>query len=566
MVAATVEAMRQDWAGAGIDFVFLPDCDFELRKDSRLNNDFTLSADDRSKFPAAAGAFTQAQIAALIAGGSNDSHRDTVAAERPNTLLWLICERNAIEADATTGGWIYKPHIVGSWGSIKVDFVVLNKWSFAKSVQHSQKDASRAAHETGHFLNLLHTFRVIPEPATPAGAATTPAAKLDRWTKAIAAYLDQNLPAGSTQAAALQFLDNDYGGGVHDTPADPGPGLLALANLAAPGGADDALGPVASVSVQPAHVTGPLILEPDRNNPMSYYLDGSGTAPMQFSPDQIEVMRAVLIDGKRRRLVAAQLGDTAEPNVRICAVWSSITEGQAYGARATLKMHQAQHEQWRLKKFHLASQRAYADGDTVLYDGVWNQGPREQQVGWGWHDKGVDDEVAKRAAQGWRVAHIQAYRHPGTGGTGLRYNVIFEKGSQKQVVKLNLLKVGLDQAWDALMPAGNRLRHLDSAIDQTGKIRFAAVFEPGSQTPRYVADLPLADMIAAYDVERAKGRKLATLSVVWTAGGPRYSGIFDSHAADQMVAWLHKRERLLEVHDEMRCRGFKLRSLHTTTV
>lgn len=44
------------------------------------------------------------------------------------------------------------------------------------------------------------------------------------------------------------------------------------------------------------------------------------------------------------------------------------------------------------------------------------------------------------------------------------------------------------------------------------------------------------------------------------------SGVCNPDAAEQVIVWLHMRERIRDVYDEMWFQGFKLRSLHTVTV
>jgi hypothetical protein len=570
---ALVDSMRQDWAGTGINFLFLPNCDFEIRKDSRLNNDFSLPPDVLKTFPASQGTYTQAQIDELKSKYSNTAYRNKVAAERPNTLLWLVCEPNNFTLqlqpkqkpqDADVYKWVYLAHNSGSWSGGDVDFVVLNKYDFAQSAQHSREDASRAAHETGHFLHLWHTHREPQHDEATASAdpiPKDPAARLARWRKGLEAWLDANTPANTSPAQALQVYDSDRGSGVTDTPADPGAGLLGLANLVA-NGTEDALGPVATVTINPKHVTGPVVFQPDRNNPMSYFLGGKPEVPMQFSAGQIDVMRGALTDGNRRRLVGAQLGDTSEPSVRICAVWSPNTKGQGYSWGLTVDALKAKHAEHTGKQFHLSSQCAYVEQGTVRYDAVWDEGARPQHVIWGWLDTDVLAEVAKQAAQGWRVVQVQAYRHP---GTGLRYNVVFEQGGPTQQVLLNKTQAELDQAWQKLMPTGMRLSCLNAAVNEKGQVCYAAVFAPGAQQQRYIAGWALADIAAEYGKEWALNHKLSAISVVWTPDGPRYSAIWNPDSQGQLVMWLHVRERIREVYDEMWCQGFKLRAISTLT-
>lgn len=559
MMTALVDGMRQDWAGTGLNFLFLPDCDFEIRIDSRLNNDFTLTAAQRALFPAQAASLTQEQVSAMIGAAGNDAHRKQVAAERPNSLLLLICEPNTIVLQ--NGQWIYVPHTGGSWSSGEADYCVLNKWDFAGSAAANRAGASRAAHEIGHFFHLWHTHRetdnLHAEPIVPVLGNPTPANRLARWQNAIANWIDTSVAPGTSPSAARAVYDSDRGGAVFDTPADPGSGLLGLANLVANGG--DAMGPLASVSVTTQNA-GIVSFTPDRRNVMSYFLDGTDTNPMHFSDGQIAVMRGALTNGNRKRLVAAQLAETAEPNVRLAAVWSPSTKNQGVGWAASLAVHQQRHNDWTAGGLHMVSQRAYVQGGAVVFDGVWNEGARSQSIMWGWLDLDVMPEVFKKAAAGWRVAAIQAYRHP---GTGLRYNAIFEPGPNTQLVMINRTEAEIHQAWATYMPTGMRIRHLDSAIDDKGITRYSLVMEPGSQIQRFITGSPLEQLDPEYTKEQLAGRRLRSLSMVWTANGPRYTAVFDAENASQVVWWMHVRERIKELYDSMWCQGYRLRSLDT---
>lgn len=568
VIQAVVDGMRKDWAGTGIEFVFLPERDFEIRKDSNLFQTFSLTPAQKAKFPAAQGDYTADTVKALTDAASNSAHRNAVAAERPNTLLWVMGANSSITLDKTSAKgvtpeiwkWIHHPHTGGSFSGSDLDFAMMNQNDLAKTVQASGDDASRAAHETGHFLHLDHTHREYPalHDETPFADGTSVAIRLANWKTRIATWIDQNVAPKTTAAKALEVYDFDRAS-VTDTPADPGPGLLFLAN----GGKDgDEMGAIASVSVTTKNA-GTVTFQPDRFNVMSYYLGGKPADPMHFSTEQIARMRGALTDGNRRRLVAAQLGDTTDPAVRIAAVWSPSVKGQAVTWRkdvATLKERHATHAG---KGLRMTGMCAYVVNGQVFYDAFWDEGAKPQPLLLGWSDVDAQKEIATRAKAGWGVAFVQAYRHP---GTDLRYNVAFEQGLSPQTVWLNQSAAQIDVLWKLKMPAGNRFRCLDSAVDDKGAIRYCAVIEAAGQVQRPLWGYALADLASEYGKEWNAGRRLRSLSVIQTSAGPRYSALFDADSAGQLVYWLHTRERIGEIYDEMWWQGYKLRSLDTIAI
>lgn len=565
VIQSVVTNMRKDWAGTGIEFVFLPERDFEIRKDSRLFRSVAPDGKTLVEFPRKDAAFTQAQADAVNGNWSTSAHRNSVAAERPNTMLWIMGANSGVvraETSPQSGvfQWIYVPHLSGSFSGSMLDFALMNQYDLASDAVASGNDASRAAHEAGHFLHLDHTHREDPplhdESAVAPGA--TVAERLATWKTRIAGWIDANVPAGSSAAKALQAYDFDRGT-VTDTPADPGGGILMLANGGNLGDEMKGDGKIAIVTKNAGTVT----FAPDRFNVMSYYLGGKPADPMHFSPEQIARMRGALTEGNRRRIVAAQLGDTKEPGVRVAAVWSPSTAAQALTWRkdvATLKERHATHGKNGLR---MTAMSAYVVGGQVFYDAFWDMGAKPQPLLLGWAVADAEKEIAARAKAGWGVASVQAYRHP---GTDLRYNVIFEQGLPPQTVWLGKNVAQVDVLWKLKMPQDQRLRCLDSAVDDKGQTLYSAVFENGTQVQRPLWGWTLEHLAAEYGKEWAAGRRLRQLSVADTPVGLRYTALFDADTRNQLVYWLHVRERIAEIYDEMWWQGFRLRSLDTIGV
>jgi len=238
-------------------------------------------------------------------------------------------------------------------------------------------------HEVGHYLGLWHTHRepfhgiaeAVDAGQLPADVLSKPPAeRFAAWKQAIAVWLDGQLSGTASPQQAHDTYDVDRGSNVRDTPADPGAGILALANEAAGHGADE-LGPVKTVSLTVPGVTGTVSLTPLRDNPMGYYLRETPAA-MRFTRDQVSVMRQQLVSNTRRPLVAAQLGDTGTPDLRVCAVWSPSAAGQRLTWLYDLNGHRAEHDRMRQQGMVMTHQQAYTRGNAVFYDGIWDPGNR----------------------------------------------------------------------------------------------------------------------------------------------------------------------------------------------
>ena len=296
-VAAMVAAANRDLVGTGIRLTCLVDSDVELRADRRLRCDYYLSGNEITELRAGTVSEDEGDRIVSAAAASSREHRTNVAAEKPDTLLWLFANGNLVEKtppDASgTVRWIVNDinrKNNGSYSGWDMALVVLHAGNFLSSVEGARADASRAVHEIGHYLGLLHTHRepfhdvdaMVP-PTTPPQAPQT---RFDAWRLIVTTWLIGQLlpkfPRGASIAQAEAEYDQDRDGDVQDTPADPGPGVLALANEAAgPAG-----GPVSTIRLDVPNVVGPVVLAPMQNNPMSYYL-AETPEPMRFTPDQV---------------------------------------------------------------------------------------------------------------------------------------------------------------------------------------------------------------------------------------------------------------------------------------
>lgn len=562
-VSALVTAANKDLAGTGYRYVFFPRGDVEVRHDRKLRQDVMLPVDTVQKMTSGQIGEVDGQRLIDKAAVAGQQHRNAVAGERPNAMLWLFSRGNRFEVVRNSAGqfvkWRLHDDRGGSFSGGSNTFVALHE-GFLGSVAWARDDASRAVHEVGHYLGLGHThrepFHDLAESARqgllPANVLSRPPGEqLALWKNAVGTWLNQQLPASSTVGTALRTYDVDAGSGVLDTPADPGAGILALANQVAGHGANE-LGPVTAADVQ-----GTVTLTPLRDNPMGYYLRETPHA-MRFTSGQTSVMRKQLIDGGRRPLVAAQLGDSATPDLRVCAVWSPNNTGQRLTWGFDLAGHQAEHNRMRQQGFALTHQQAYTRNGAVVFDGIWDPGTQQQEILWGWLDQHVHADVAQRAAKGMVPIRVQGYQHL---NHGPRYNVVYQPGSGDSRVLLGVTQEQLSQQWGTLVSQGYRMTCLSSHVDPAGVLRHSTVLRKSTVAQEWITGWTGADIANEYGRQWVRGWKIRHVTLARITAGHRWSAVFEPDTQGQLVYWAHVRERISEVYDQQWTQDFKLRSM-----
>ena len=98
-VSTMVERANLDLAGTGFRFVFFPRHDAELREDSTLRRDVDLS--DETIADLESGKINEADGDLLLksSGTATWQHRNAVAGEQPNKLMWLFSRQQSGQAD-----------------------------------------------------------------------------------------------------------------------------------------------------------------------------------------------------------------------------------------------------------------------------------------------------------------------------------------------------------------------------------------------------------------------------------------------------------------------------------
>ena len=563
VVNSLVEAANRDLQGTGLRLVTFARHDVEIRDDTKLRRDIALADDIVAALTL--GEYDEPKGKAIIDAAATDvrDHRNAVAVERPNALLWIFSRGNRFDevrdADGNFLRWDYVDDRGGSFSGGDNGFVALHE-AFLNSVEGARADASRAVHETGHYLGPWHThrepFHDLAKVVSPEVLDDPAPARLAAWKKKVAAWLDSELPDNASAIQAQEKYDVDRDSGVFDTPPDPGAGIMALANEAAGHGPDE-LGPITTVSLDVPGVSGSVALTPLRDNVMGYYLRETAE-PMRFTEDQAKLMRTSLIDGTRRPLVAAQLGDTATPDLRVCAVWSPSVEAQRLVWGWSPDDHAAEDNRMRQAGMVMVHQQAYTLNDRVLFDGIWNPGSRSQEILWSWLDEHVRADIPVRAARGMLPMTVQGYQHL---DHGVRYNVIYEPGNGDARVLLGVTQDELTNEWKHWMPKGYRMTCLSSHVDASGAIRYSAVLRPVATPQSWVAGWTLEDIAEEYGRRWSEGWRIRHVTVARIADGQRWSAVFEPDEQDQLVYWAHVRERITEVYDQMWASDFKLRAM-----
>ena len=565
-VAVMVEEGNRDLVGTGIRLVFFPTADFEFRKKAELRRQFALTDEEIEQFKNST--INEADGDKLRAEAEGRAHeaRNKAGAEDPTRMLWLFSRGNnvvkVLDGDGKFTGWEVHDSRSGSFSGIWRRFAMLNA-AFLANFPNAHDDASRAIHETGHYLGLPHTHREDPplhdrdKILTKKEKEGTPAEQLKAWRAHAAKWIHGAAPNVTTPHKALATYDNDRSAQVFDTPADPGAGIIALANEAAENGDDDALGPVDSISLKVSGVGPAVVMKPQRRNVMGYYLNQSTTDAMHFSGDQIDVMRKILLeDARRHDLVSAQLGETASPDITICAVWSPSTKSQRFTWNRSGDAHEAEHKKMTEKGFVMVHQQSYTRKGEVRYDGLWNPGTQKQDIAWGWLDTDVQDDQSAKAKAGFRPLRVQGYQHL---KEGIRYNVIYQPARGESQVLLGLTKQQLASEWKTAKTKLN-MTCLAAHADKSGNVFYSTVLRPGSKEQDWVANKSIGQIAKEYDTRWQDGWRIRDITVVKTADGPRWSVLFEKENAGQAVWWGHVREWIAEVYSRMWAGDMKLRT------
>ena len=295
---------------------------------------------------------------------------------------------------------------------------------------------------------------------------------------------------------------------------------------------------------------------PDRSLVMSYF-KGCMNFDQHFSADQTVRMRKHLINGFRRPLVSVQLGDTATPAERVCAVWSPNTQGQAYVTGYSLNNFKKKCEDMNKANFRLTQQQAYTRNGATLYDGVFNPGTVAESKVWGWTVQDFINKDKELTKTQWRLIHLESYLLP---NGQVRVNGIWNQNnfatSWVQGFSLNELDKKIKDwkklGWQPVQINGWQL---------TGnEARYDAIARPINVDYPYFLGWSEPDFQKLYSDMWGKKYKLSVLNAIRVSDGTfRYNGVFIPDAQTQFVTWNATREQVRQYYDEMWAMGMKLR-------
>ncbi len=560
-VARAVAATNKIYASTGVEFVFIPSLDIEMRDDTALAQDFIIGATDQwmlSRQPP----LSDKERDALSSTWTTDPHRNAIGATYPHKIVLLFAEGTTFAAatDPTSKKVSFTAVSPSGGGHSWEDVLYVKLGAGAWDDQNwADNFATFMAHEMGHYLHQHHTFvQFHLDPKIGEDATVPDADKAKAVRKMIVDWLEDRLKAGIKPADIVAELDGDRDV-VSDTPADDSGELINYLNKAA--GSGDACGTIGKVTL--ALSSGAVSYTPDRSLVMSYF-KGCTNFNQHFSPDQIKRMRDALINGNRRPLVAVQLGDTASPHLRYAAVFSPLNTPQRIVTG------------WAWADYDKAYSAAVAQGmrlrcgqvtpttsGDARYDAIFDASGLPQRVVWGWTIADVHTEDAKQQAVGLRMKMLNTYLLP---NGQVRCNAAWDTGKQVTSWIQGWAQGDLLTKLSAMHAQGFRLVHIHAWNLPDGGARFDAVWQPGSAAQWVALDLDAAALGVKYGEMWNQGMKLRDLRAYRSAGQVRYLGRWIPDTDTQFVSWGQTIEQVYASNEELVPAGMRLLSLSSIAV
>lgn len=554
-IAKTIAAANEIFAGTGIELIFYPSADVEIRNDTKLNQDFVIPASEQPKLTQNPPLSAQA-MEDLCNKHSTTAYRDQIAAKYPGKLVLLFAEGTSYAFDATQKRWnVFSPSGGGfSWEDR--EFAKLSAW-VGTSDADAEGYATFLSHEVGHYLHLWHTFNKVSLTAEENSNTTlTNNDKVNILAKRLQGLIQGELDKGKTLEQSIQVLDGDAAV-VSDTPSDDSGEYLHYLNLTANGG--NSCGILNEVKIRLKNNV-VAAYKPDRSLVMSYF-KGCTNFEQHFSSGQAKRMRDALINKNRRHLVKVQLGETAFPGELVSAVWNPNLNGQFFTWGNSLEDFKKKYNDMKSKGMRLHSQQAYTKNGKTVYDGIWNPGnAAEQQVIWGWTVEDFQKKDIELQSKKMRLVHLESYLMP---DKQIRINAIWNQGSQQQIWVQGWAGADLDAKAKELHAKNFRIAHLNAWNLPDGQVRYDAIWNPGNHAQFYVRGFTGEDFKKKYGEMWQQNFRLLLLDAHRVGNQIRYDAVWNPSSAAQYVVFSKTREQVRADYDEMWAQGMKLISMNS---
>jgi hypothetical protein len=260
-IAKLVDQANAVWAGAGIQFVFDPAMDFEVRNNTVLNHDFTVKGDPAT--------FASPDKAPEVDKEPHAAARTKIGKEMQGRIVVFFRHGDKLVYDQAKKHWTVSAS-TGGFSSAAGEYVAMSRGMPEKNL---------LAHEVGHYLHCPHPFVGGIETRAQAAAA-------------IKKYVEDGKPVSE----GLKRFDGD---GISDTPPDARGQIFVDAGL-------EICGPVGTVSIPVAFAnktSHTYTLQPDRLNVMSYFKGCHDLGLHRLSKQQVARARNALESGNRKHLL-----------------------------------------------------------------------------------------------------------------------------------------------------------------------------------------------------------------------------------------------------------------------
>jgi hypothetical protein len=523
-ITQVITATNQIYQNAGIQLLFDPNTDFESRKSTLLNQDFTIPPGVILSAPEHIPPLTGQQVADLAK--SHTDERQRVAKEYRGKLVILLCDGTELIYDPSITGWSTIPRTWAfSWNDI--DFVAM-----PTRQGDVQGWANLLAHESGHYFHQVHTHVGVNLTDGEANdKSLTDADKALLLQQRAASIITDYLAMGHSVFDGLKAFDGDQ---LNDTPPDTAENLFHYVN-------GNECGPQGTVDLQIlfAGNVQTYTVQPDRGNVMSYFKHCTNF-PMHFSSEQSSGIRKAIEEGNRWHLIGPSMRlhllDTyvVDAQPRYNAVWRPSTEDEIQVYGWTREDFQAKYDElwdggWRL---HLLD--SYVVDNQLRYNAVWRPSTENEIQVYGWTREDFQAKYDELWEGGWRLHLLDSY----VIDDQLHYNAVWRPSNEEEFQVYGWTREDLQAQYDELWKGGWRLHLLDSYVVDNQPL-YNAVWRPSTEGEFQVYGWTREDFQAQYDELWEEGWRLHLLDTYVIDNQLRYNAIWrpNTEGEIQVYGW-----------------------------